>query len=1113
MANVKKRISELPALTPATLDTTYVVGISGSTTYKISINQLTSSLDNQFASDLVTNALSGTLDGKLSTSSFQSYTASISTASLVTSINNLNQFSASISTASLVTSINNLNQFTASQSTSSLVNRLNQIENVSGSWITENETGSFLTSLNGAISSSSQLTASYDERYVISGSITQTTWDNIASKPAGIVSSSTQIADLGFVTGSYAYLTEFNSLTQSFNIISGSVVNITNAVDVTQLNNTTASLNSFTASQYISNSYFATTGSNIFIGNQTITGSLRIEDDNNFSKINGFKFSLANATPNLIGNLDSVGIYAGYDIENDITTSLASNRIFYITVGESSNYWVFGRDGILNVPGNIVGAPNLATTSSVNDLSTSVDSRLDILENFSSSADNRYVLSGSITQTTWDNIASKPAGIISSSAQLTQLNNFTASVTTASLVTSITNLNEATSSYETKGRSIVSGSSQLTSSYDTRYALSSSLSSISSSFDSRFNGLVTTGSNTFSGSQVFSGSMTVTSGQVIASTITNNSSSLYLTSGSNLYVQNNGVVEITGSIILNGTTYTSLTGSVTIPSGTVSGSSQLTSSYDTRYTLSGSVQPLPSGVISGSSQLTSSYDSRYSLSGSVLTSFSQSVDSRLDNQEVFSSSLSVIANSSTKILDAFYTSATAWSGSYTGNGGTVKVEANFTMFYNTTGTRTFTLYRDGVAVDSGSFYFNQPSTHTVMPTLYYVGTNETGTHSYSVGHNASTDVNDTCNIVVTETFNTLNAGLISGSSQLTSSYDSRYVLSGSVSAVPAGTISGSAQITAFGFVSSSTSIPVGTISGSSQLTSSYDGRYVQTGSFNTLTQSFNSFTASAQSVTTGSNSFNGTQTITGSLIITTGSFIGSQIVANTSSLYLTSGSNMYVQNNGIVEITGSLNVNGVTTFARIGGDEGGEFRFGIPATNTTLQDRVTVDIFQNRFRIFEGSANAKGVYIDLSAAANGAGTNILNLNYFLEAYASVTYSLPGSYTNDTCRYSVVNTNINVSSSWFDTSTYTFTPQKAGYWHITAGYDIYRGNAEASLFIQKNSATVAIIGGIGMVTGVVTKIVYLNGSTDNIKIVNNGAAIQSRSQSSDKSFFQAKFLSE
>jgi len=421
-----------------------------------------------------------------------------------------------------------------------------------------------------------------------------------------------------------------------------------------------------------------------------------------------------------------------------------------------------------------------------------------------SSYDTRYILSGSIIQTTWDNIEGKPSGLVSESTDLTPLNSFTASYFTdsssfdtrvltekgridailsasnantdtfaeiVSLINSVdldndnafatfytssnarvSSLENATGSYLTSldgsisssdqltgsfdirytlsgsvqplPNGLISGSSQLTSSFDERYTLSSSYSADSSSFNSRFNGLITTGSNTFSGSQVFSGSMTVTSGQVIASTITNNSSSLFLQSGSNLYVQNDGVVEITGSIVLNGTTYTSLTGSGTIPTGTISGSSQLTSSFDTRYTLSGSVQPLPSGLISGSSQLTSSYDTRYTLSGSV----------------------------------------------------------------------------------------------------------------------------------------------VSGTT------------------------------------------PAGTISGSAQLTSSFDGRYVQTGSFNSLTASFNSFTASAQSVTTGSNSFNGTQTITGSLIITTGSFVASQILANTASLYLTSGSNMYVQNNGVVEITGSFGV-------------------------------------------------------------------------------------------------------------------------------------------------------------------------------------------------------------
>jgi murein DD-endopeptidase MepM/ murein hydrolase activator NlpD len=71
-----KKISELEALSPATLDTTFVVGISGSTTYKISINQLTSSLDGAFATDLVTNALSNSLDTKLATTIFNTNSSS-----------------------------------------------------------------------------------------------------------------------------------------------------------------------------------------------------------------------------------------------------------------------------------------------------------------------------------------------------------------------------------------------------------------------------------------------------------------------------------------------------------------------------------------------------------------------------------------------------------------------------------------------------------------------------------------------------------------------------------------------------------------------------------------------------------------------------------------------------------------------------------------------------------------------------------------------------------------------------------------------------------------------------------------------------------------------------
>jgi hypothetical protein len=60
------------------------------------------------------------------------------------------------------------------------------------------------------------------------------------------------------------------------------------------------------------------------------------------------------------------------------------------------------------------------------------------------------------------------------------------------------------------------------------------------------------------------------------------------------------------------------------------------------------------------------------------------------------------------------------------------------------------------------------------------------------------------------------------------------------------------------------------------------------------------------------------------------------------------------------------------------GDEGGEMRLALPQTNTTLSGTgVTIDIYRNKLRIFEQGGNARGVYIDLTSAADSVGTNLL----------------------------------------------------------------------------------------------------------------------------------------
>lgn len=110
--------------------------------------------------------------------------------------------------------------------------------------------------------------------------------------------------------------------------------------------------------------------------------------------------------------------------------------------------------------------------------------------------------------------------------------------------------------------------------------------------------------------------------------------------------------------------------------------------------------------------------------------------------------------------------------------------------------------------------------------------------------------------------------------------------------------------------------------------------------------------------------------------------IGSSAIINPWTL---SGTNTYntTGNVGIgtnnptekLDVTGTLGVSGTATLkdlVKIGtgiGDEGGEINFAVPVTNTTLSTRVVEDIWQNRFRIFDGNTN--GVYIDLSKAPTG----------------------------------------------------------------------------------------------------------------------------------------------
>ena len=175
--------------------------------------------------------------------------------------------------AQVIGILTSLNSFTASNDITSLNSATSSYETkgrgiISGSaqlpsGIVSSSAQTILNLPTGTISGSSQLTSSYDTRYVVSGSITQTTWDNIASKPSGIVSGSTQLTssyDTRYVlSGSITQTTWDNIASKPAGIVSGS----------SQVVGILSSLNSFTSS-------YATTGSNNFIGTQTFTGSVSI---------------------------------------------------------------------------------------------------------------------------------------------------------------------------------------------------------------------------------------------------------------------------------------------------------------------------------------------------------------------------------------------------------------------------------------------------------------------------------------------------------------------------------------------------------------------------------------------------------------------------------------------------------------------------------------------------------------------------------------------------------------------------------------------------------------------------------------------------------------------
>lgn len=128
---------------------------------------------------------------------------------------------------------------------------------------------------------------------------------------------------------------------------------------------------------------------------------------------------------------------------------------------------------------------------------------------------------------------------------------------------------------------------------------------------------------------------------------------------------------------------------------------------------------------------------------------------RILNHEKQLTKNSILINNAAATSSSGLTGATNisnWTGTYVSSGGDVVVTANFTAYSGVGGIVTVKLLRDGTAVSSRNFYFNNTGVHHTMPTLVGVFDNESGSHTYGVRieTNITVDLYDYCTILVEE---------------------------------------------------------------------------------------------------------------------------------------------------------------------------------------------------------------------------------------------------------------------------------------------------------------------------------------------------------------------------
>jgi hypothetical protein len=567
-------------------------------------------------------------------------------------------------------STGSLNSFTSSAS-----GRLNSIETVTSSFVTySGTTNSRLTSIESSTSSLNSFTSSADDRLnsieIFTGSLNNYTGSN--NTIIGTLQTAT--GALNSYTGSNTFninaihtaTSSLNSFTSSINttiknrlntegVISGSSQVILTGTTgystfsssvATSVNDLSSSMNSLSSSFSLTDtshntrlttieSRYATTGSNTFIGDQTITGSLYISQNlivqGSSSLENITASAVSIGTNTIVLNTDSPAFrYAGISVFDSGSTNVTAS-LFYDSL---TNQWKFKHSDV---------GTNDASILLFGPLGSDIDNTPLLESNYLTKVEDNEHGHHLTTSSIFDN-----------GSKISLKNN-----------TEITGSLIITSTIVSQGTTLVSGSGQI--SYAGITNVPSGIVSGAVQVKSLLpTGTVSGSSQVLIGSGVWSGSAQLPSGIVSGSSqvsfngITDKPT---LVSGSS-QVSFNGITD--KPTLVSGSSQITFSGLSGIPSGIVSGSSQVLagttihsgSFFNNITVVSGSAQISFNGItdkptlVSGSSQI--SYPSLSNIPGGLVsgssqidltltTNYSSGIKTRLNAENVISGSAQVVA--------------------------------------------------------------------------------------------------------------------------------------------------------------------------------------------------------------------------------------------------------------------------------------------------------------------------------------------------------------------------------------------------------------------------------------------------------------------------------------